>query len=288
MSNQDMIPRGLKLRDLGGLEVVAGRYRDHALPRHIHDGLMLSLLGDGVQVLHYRGVSHSAVGGTILAVPPNEVHAAVPGVEEGWYYYTVTIPCTVLEQHQSGGSRFLCRTAIVDDDLSRRLVRLFRSLKDAPLLEQEAALAAVLESFFSRYAGLPCRKPHKATELRAVETCKAYLAEHLDCNVSLLDLARLARIDRFLLVRSFTNIVGMPPHAWHMQLRLQRCLEFLSRGDAVADVAAATGFADQAHLTRSFKRMTGITPGRYRKDHLDSWSDKAVSQSSILAPVLTL
>ncbi len=288
MSSHDLIPRGLKLHDLGGLEVVAGRYRHHVLPRHIHDGLMLSLLGDGVQVLHYRGVSHSAVGGTILAVPPNEVHAAVPGVEEGWYYYTVTIPSAVLERHQPNGSSFLCKTAIVDDDLSRHLVQLFRSLKEAPLLEQEAALAAVLESFFSRYAGLPCRMPRKGTELRAVEICKAYLAAHLDRNVSLFDLARLARIDRFLLVRSFTNIVGMPPHAWHMQRRLHRCLELLSKGEAVADVAAATGFADQAHLTRSFKRMTGMTPGRYRKDHLDSWSDNAVSQSSILAPVLTL
>jgi hypothetical protein len=84
MESQDCIPRGLKLHDLGGIEVVAGRYRDHVLPRHFHNGLMLSLLSDGMQAQHYRGVTRAAGAGMILAVPPNEVHSAEPGVKDGW------------------------------------------------------------------------------------------------------------------------------------------------------------------------------------------------------------
>jgi AraC-like DNA-binding protein len=282
MVTQD-IPRGLKLHDLGGIEVVAGRYRYHALPRHIHDGLMLSLLSDGVQVLHYRGVAHSAGRGMILAVPPHEVHAAVPGDDDGWYYHTVTIPTDVLEQHQSGSSHFSCQTAIYDDQFTRRLALLFRSLNGSSLLEKEGALSDVLEWFLSRYADLPDKTPGRPTELRAVEICKAYLAAHLDQNVSLIDLSRLARIDRFLLVRSFTAIVGMPPHAWHMQRRLHKSLEMLSQGEPVAEVAAATGFADQAHLTRVFKRVTGITPGRFRRDHVAFQSHGSVISSRILS-----
>ncbi len=98
--------------------------------------------------------------------------------------------------------------------------------------------------------------------------CRSYLSAHLHRNVTLADLSRVARMDRYLLVRSFTNIIGMPPHAWHSQQRLHKCFELLSRGGEVADIAAATGFADQAHLTRAFKRATGITPGRFRKDHI--------------------
>lgn len=288
MAIRETLPRGLKLHDLGGVEVVAGRYRDHVLPRHSHDGLMLSLLSDGVQVLNCRGVTHAAGAGKILAVPPHEVHAAEQGVEDGWYYHTITIPSVVLEQHHPEGSRFLCETTISDDTMKFALQALFRSLNDAPILRQEEALLEVLECFLTRHTHLPQKASHKPTELRAVETCKAYLAAYLDRNVTLTDLSRIARIDRFLLVRCFTNIVGMPPHAWHTQRRLHRCIELLSKGQTVADVAAATGFADQAHLTRAFKQLTGITPGRFRKDHLVFQSQLANRCSGFVSPLPSL
>lgn len=288
MPIQDSIPRGLKLNDLGGIEVVAGRYRDHVLPRHSHDGLMLSLLGDGVQRLHYRGVTHAADAGKIVAVPPNEVHAAEPGIEDGWYYHTITIPSVLLEQHHPGGSRFLCDTIISDERTRQTLQLLFRSFNGPSALRQEEALLAVLDDFLTRHARLPQQSSYKPTELRAVEICKAYLAAHLDRNVTLNDLVEAARIDRFLLVRCFTHIVGIPPHAWHMQRRLHKSLELLSKGQCVADVASATGFADQAHLTRAFKRVTGITPGRYRKDHIGLQSQRATNQSHFAWPLYGL
>jgi AraC-like DNA-binding protein len=287
MAIQETIPRGLKMHDLGGIEVVAGRFR-RRLPRHSHDGLMLSLLSDGVQVLRCRGVTHSADAGAILAVPPNEVHAAEPGAENGWFYHTITIPSDVLEQHHPGGSRFICDTAIFDDGMMFALQTLFRSFNDAPVLDQEEALLEVLECFLTRHTRLPPRRLHKPTELRAVETSKAYLAACLHQNVSLTDLSRIARIDRFLLVRCFTNIVGIPPHAWHMQRRLHKSLELLSKGQSVADVAATTGFADQAHLTRAFKRITGITPGRFRNDHLVFLSQPTNSRPRFVSPLPSL
>lgn len=268
MTSQETMPRGLKLHHLGGVEIITGRFRNHIVPRHSHDGLMLSLLNDGVQKLHYRGATHVANAGTLLAIPPNEVHAAEPGEDNGWCYDTMTIPSDLLEQQHPEGSRFFCETVILDDRLSNAFQKLFVSFKDGPVLQQEEALLDVIECFLTRHARLPKQVSYKQTEQRAVDTCQAYLAECLDRNVTLADLSNLARIDRYLLVRCFTDIVGMPPHAWHMQRRLQKSLELLSEGQAVADVAAATGFSDQAHLTRLFKRWTGITPGRYRKDHL--------------------
>jgi AraC-like DNA-binding protein len=70
-----------------------------------------------------------------------------------------------------------------------------------------------------------------------------------------------------------------------MQQRLHKSFEMLSKGQSVADVAAATGFADQAHLTRAFKRVTGITPGRLRKDHLAFQSQPATSRPRITWPL---
>ncbi|CAM5537911.1 AraC family transcriptional regulator OS=Streptomyces fumanus OX=67302 GN=GCM10018772_29740 PE=4 SV=1 [Streptomyces fumanus] len=49
-----------------------------------------------------------------------------------------------------------------------------------------------------------------------------------------------------------------------MSRRVERARQLLLAGRAPADVATATGFYDQAHLTRHFKRLVGVTPGRYR------------------------
>ncbi|CAA9481240.1 MAG: Transcriptional regulator, AraC family [uncultured Rubrobacteraceae bacterium] len=58
----------------------------------------------------------------------------------------------------------------------------------------------------------------------------------------------------------------MPPHAYQTQARLDRARSLLLRGWPPARVARETGFADQSHLTRRFKRLVGVTPGRYAEE----------------------
>jgi AraC-like DNA-binding protein len=65
-------------------------------------------------------------------------------------------------------------------------------------------------------------------------------------------------VSRFVLVRYFRRELGTTPHAWLLQLRVER-----ARGMAATAVAADTGFADQAHFSRVFKRIVGLTPRAY-------------------------
>ncbi|MEN2988357.1 AraC family transcriptional regulator [Tistrella sp. BH-R2-4] len=268
MLDIDALPRGLKLHYLGGLEIVAGRYRDHTLPRHSHDGLMLSLLGDGIQKVHYKGASHNAGAGSIVAIPPHGVHGAEPEGSDGWMFHSITVPVDVLESVHPEGGRFACQSVMVDDVLSHLFKRLFTSFTGESALHQETALFRLVEHFLKAHTHISDFPQHRRTEKRAVEISKDYLADNLDRNVTLDELAKVARMDKFLLVRCFTDILGISPHAWHRQRQFQKSLELLSRGARIAEVAAQTGFADQSHLTRVFKKMTGITPGTYRKDHL--------------------
>jgi AraC-like DNA-binding protein len=65
--------------------------------------------------------------------------------------------------------------------------------------------------------------------------------------------------------RTFVKRHGMPPHAYWLMHRLNRARDLLRAGQPIADVAFETGFADQSHLGRWFKRAFGITPGLYRR-----------------------
>jgi AraC-like DNA-binding protein len=58
----------------------------------------------------------------------------------------------------------------------------------------------------------------------------------------------------------------MTPHAYQTKIRIRRAKSLLHAGLPITAVAAEAGFYDQAHLTRHFKRIVGLTPGRYLKD----------------------
>jgi transcriptional regulator GlxA family with amidase domain len=63
--------------------------------------------------------------------------------------------------------------------------------------------------------------------------------------------------------------MGIPPYAWLAQYRVNRARGLLESGLKPAEVAALVGFADQAHLTRWFRRVLGVTPAAYRNSVQD-------------------
>lgn len=67
------------------------------------------------------------------------------------------------------------------------------------------------------------------------------------------------------LVRAFTRELGLPPHRYLVGRRLDMARRRLLAGEPAADVATSTGFHDQAHLTRHFRRLLRTTPGRYQR-----------------------
>jgi transcriptional regulator GlxA family with amidase domain len=98
-----------------------------------------------------------------------------------------------------------------------------------------------------------------------VRRAVAHLRERWDERVPLIELAAVAGLSRFELVRRFGAQVGLTPHAFQTNLRIARARALLATGTAPAGVAAACGFADQSHLTRTFRAAVGVTPARYAR-----------------------
>jgi AraC-like DNA-binding protein len=92
---------------------------------------------------------------------------------------------------------------------------------------------------------------------------RAYLDEQQHRNVGLDELAAVAGVGRFSLLRWFVAEVGVPPHAYQLLSRVDRARRLLALGQPAAAVAAAVGFGDQSHLIRQFRRIEGITPAEY-------------------------
>ncbi len=85
-------------------------------------------------------------------------------------------------------------------------------------------------------------------------------------------------LDRFALARHFRAAFATSPHRYLLMRRLQRARAMIGSGDGLAEVAAATGFADQSHLNRHFKKAYGMTPGQWAGLRRDFPPDPSVGQ----------
>lgn len=95
---------------------------------------------------------------------------------------------------------------------------------------------------------------------------RAYVEEHVGRHLSLEELAGVAGFSRFHFARLFRSRTGESPMGFVLRTRVERAKALLARGDArVGEVAAALGFADHSHLTRTFRRLVGTSPQRYSR-----------------------
>jgi len=94
-----------------------------------------------------------------------------------------------------------------------------------------------------------------------------FMRAHLSGNISLEQLASVCDLSVSYFARGFKNLTGMPPHRWIVEMRLEKAKDLLlNTKTPLAEVADACGFADQGHLTRTFRRATGDTPGAWRRE----------------------
>ena len=93
------------------------------------------------------------------------------------------------------------------------------------------------------------------------------LREHLDGSLRLADLARECGLSVSHFARSFKASFGMSSHRWLTRLRIEHAKDLLRHtAEPLAQIALRSGFGDQPAFTRTFQRIIGISPGRWRRD----------------------
>jgi AraC family transcriptional regulator len=130
-------------------------------------------------------------------------------------------------------------------------------------------LAAMLTVHLLRAYGASERSPipHRGgLAPRQMGRVLDYIGAHLTDELGLVELAAIAGLSPHHFGEAFKISVGKSPHRFVMERRVQRALELLRDKDrSIAEIAHLTGFSGQSRLTENFRRVTGLTPGRFRR-----------------------
>jgi AraC-like DNA-binding protein len=255
-----------------GVDLLRARFVTHRYTRHAHETFTFALIESGVEEFNYAGSLLRAGAGGVALLNPDMVHTGQAGTPDGWSYRVLypdpaLVAGVAADLGWSAGTPSFPQTVVYDTRSARLLRAAHIAAEHGDRLASSSLLRAALAGLLRAHArpgarakAVPGRSP------AAIGAVRDLLAGRLRDPPSLDDLATESGMSPFTLVRAFRAETGLPPHAYVNHLRVRLARRLLDRGLAPADVAAEAGFADQAHLTRHFKRVVGVPPRAYQRD----------------------
>jgi AraC-like DNA-binding protein len=248
-----------------GLERIEARFSGDGYDLHRHDTYAIGVTLHGVQTFWYRGERRYSLPGNIIVLHPDEMHDGGAGTDDGLRYRMLYLePSLALQSlgDRAGSLPFVNDPVFADPFMAATLSAALGNLDE----ELDELLVDDIISRLTHGLAKHARqniKPLGPTAMRQTELARDYLEEHALRLVRSDELEAVTGLDRYALSRHFRVLYATSPHRFLLMRRLQRARVMIKAGEPLAEIAAATGFADQSHLNRQFKKAFGMTPGRW-------------------------
>lgn len=238
-------------------------YRPHSHPEY-----SVGIVDEGGATFHHPSGPQPVQAGSVVLIEPQVVHACNPAAGQPWSYRMLFVDAAWLHAavarvwglaQAPQGLHFASR-AVDDPAVSAVVDRLCQPITDAAAAQ---ALAQALPRWLAGrvVAGPPQDAAPVPDELRpAIAAMQHDTGQRLTVRA----LAQACGMSAPRFIRRFQAVFGLTPGSYLQNQRLNGARRLLAQGSALADTAQAMGFADQAHLQRSFKAHHAMTPGDYR------------------------
>ncbi|QOC93204.1 helix-turn-helix transcriptional regulator [Micromonospora craniellae] len=242
----------------GIVEVLHATFTMHAYPMHTHGCWTLLVVDDGMIEYDLHRTRHGVLRSQVTLLPPDVAHDGRAASPDGFRKRVLYLDSTILDTGLIGAA--VDAPNLTEPTLRRRVHLLHQALRQpGEGFAAQSRFALICEGLSRHLRPTPYVRPEPALARRL----RGLLDERAVAGVTLETAARELDASPAHLVRSFTAAYGLAPHAYLTGRRIDEARRLLLRGVPAGQVAASTGFYDQPHLTRHFRRYLGVTPGRY-------------------------
>jgi AraC-like DNA-binding protein len=257
-------PQGLPYVQAVHGENVSGEYR-----RHAHSGFCVGLILKESRVLHSHGTSTVIPENQLFVINPGQAHACKSKDDNHSYIAICMEPKSMAalasQIHERSRAVPHFTTNLIHNKMLALKIREFFTLIESTstVLERESVLISFLSALIMRYGKNPPLAFDCGSHDRAINDVCEFIRAQYSRDLTLSQLSEIACLSPFYLQRLFLKKTGFSPKEYLVHCRMKKARELLMQGNAIASVALETGFVDQSHFTRYFKRLVGITPGEY-------------------------
>ena len=267
-----------RVRVFETIELLRARYTRQRFAPHAHDEFVFGMVETGAARTFFRGREDVHTAGSVITFGPGEVHTGAPATHEGWSYrmlYPGESLVRFIAQEATGRdfTPIFDTSFVHDPSLAERVRATHAVLEgDADLLQKECALLETIGEIVIRHASTRHSETSSLPAARssaALRRVRDLLEAEYARTVTIRELATEAGLSMFHLIRVFRSAFGLPPYKYLEQVRIQQARRLIRHGFPLTHVVHATGFSDQSHLTRYFKRIVGVTPGIYARAGCD-------------------
>ncbi|HEY5921554.1 MAG TPA: AraC family transcriptional regulator [Kofleriaceae bacterium] len=253
--------------ELPGVRVLRGEGTTH-LWRVLSDVYAISTPPSSAAEYRYRRRDHTFAAHTVGLFEPDEVFEITrmpfPETCRSLHIAPHVIETSARELGIRKGRVEFKHSLVRHQELFELTLQLHRALEThSSALERQSWFTRCVHHLLDDVVEVSAARLKVRWETAAVRKARELIDARFADDVSLDDLASACGMSRFHTLRSFSAAVGLPPHAYQTQLRVNQAMRLLGAGVSASAAASEVGFADQSHLHRHFKRINGITPGAF-------------------------
>lgn len=253
-----------------GIEIKKASFLNKNFPSHFHQEWSLSLIKSGSEIIKTQQVEFQLQTDSLILIPPYLTHANRGHQEASWQYASIYI--------NQDTAKSICRDyqSILPTGYDKcfkvsyrpEFVILFKELikEDISSLIRESLIKKLFIELLLENNQAYQVQSDKSKESIILNEIIEFIRMNSSRKITLTELSYHFKRDKYKLLRSFRNIIGLTPQEYLTALRIELSKRLLFIGMPLVEVALESGFYDQSHFTHKFNKYVGVSPLTYQKN----------------------
>lgn len=242
-------------------------------PMHFHEHYTIGFIEKGKMKLNYKSKEYIANKGDLLLFNPYDSHSCSDINGEVFSFSSINIDENImldLVSQMADNNILPCFNSPINfhSPYINKLIEIYMHIicEENPLYKEEKFILLIKE-LLSTYSNLELSNIELNKTKEISKVCR-YINENYKENISLDTLSNIVGISKFHFIRLFSKEKGITPYKYLETVRINNAKRLLKKGLSPVNVAIETGFNDQSHLNKLFKKVIGVTPKQYKNIYI--------------------